>query len=152
MTKILITFFTGFMLFMNAQDLSGLRLLLQKAGDSPAATKTLVEDSDRAFKNTKKPVYEAFYAVGNFFLAKHAMNPLNKYSYFKKGRNSLENAVKKDPKNLEIRFMRYISQSESPAFLGYNKDLYADKNFILSEYRKSTDLELVQRIKTHFKI
>ena len=27
----------------------------------------------------------AFYAVGNFFMAKHASNPLNKYSYFNKG-------------------------------------------------------------------
>ncbi|MFN4184360.1 MAG: hypothetical protein ACK4M6_06205, partial [Hyphomonas sp.] len=36
------------------------------------------------------------FAVGNFFLAKHAMNPISKYSYFNKGKRALENAVKSD--------------------------------------------------------
>ena len=85
-------------------------------------------------------------------MAKHAVNPLSKYSYFNKGKKALDNAVSKDPNNLEIRFMRYISQEQTPAFLGYNKDLKSDKTFILAEYKKSKDEDLNKRIKMHLKL
>jgi hypothetical protein len=68
-------------------------------------------------------------------MAKHAGNPLSKYSNFNKGKKLLENAVKRDPKNLEIRFMRYICQEKTPSFLGYKENLEEDKKFILSEYK-----------------
>ncbi|MCG2781122.1 MAG: hypothetical protein L6264_09245 [Weeksellaceae bacterium] len=139
-------------MIINAQDLSDLRLLLQKGENSESATKNLIANSKENYSKTKKPIFEAFFAVGNFFMAKHAINPLNKYSYFNKGKKALESAVTKDPKNLEIRFMRYISQEQTPAFLGYNKDLSSDRTFILTEYKKSNDEDLVRRIKMHFKI
>ncbi len=85
-------------------------------------------------------------------MAKHATNPLSKYSYFNKGKKALENALKKDPNNLEIRLMRFISQEQTPAFLGYNKDLKSDKTFILAEYKKSKDEDLIKRIKMHLKL
>ena len=85
-------------------------------------------------------------------MAKHAMNPLSKYSYFNKGKKALDEAVNKEPNNLEIRFMRYISQEQTPAFLGYNKYLKSDKAFILAEYRKSKDEDLTKRIKMHLKL
>jgi hypothetical protein len=47
----------------------------------------------------------------------------------------LSEAIKKEPKNLEIRFMRYICQEKTPSFLGYKENLEEDKKFILSEYK-----------------
>ena len=123
MKKVFLTLVFFFATMIYGQDLSDFRLLLQKGENSEKATKTLITSSQDAFNKTKKPIYEAFFAVGNFFMAKHAVNPLSKYSYFKKGKKALDNAVSKDPNNLEIRFMRYISQEQTPAFLGYNKDL-----------------------------
>lgn len=152
MKKIFLTLFCFFAMTVNAQDLSDLRLLLQKGENSENATKSLIANSKENYLKTKKPIFEAFFAVGNFFMAKHAVNPLSKYSYFNKGKKALESAVIKDPRNLEIRFMRYISQEQTPSFLGYNKDLSIDKSFILSEYKKSNDEDLVRRIKMHFKI
>ncbi|MGZ5264665.1 MAG: hypothetical protein ACXWBY_04930 [Kaistella sp.] len=152
MKKLFLTLFCCFAMMIDAQDLSDFRFLLQKGENSETASKTLIAKSKDAYSTTKKPIYEAFFAVGNFFLAKHAMNPLSKYSYFNKGKKALDDAVKKDPKNLEIRFMRYISQEQTPAFLGYNKDLKMDKAFILAEYRKSKDEDLTKRIKMHLKL
>lgn len=152
MKKFFLTLFCSFAMIIDAQDLSDFRLLLQKGENSETASKTLIANSKETYNQTKKPIYEAFYAVGNFFMAKHAMNPLSKYSYFNKGKKALESAVNKDPKNLEIRFMRYISQEQTPAFLGYNKDLKSDKAFILAEYRKSKDEDLNKRIKMHLKL
>lgn len=152
MKKIFFALICCFTIMITAQDLSDFRLLLQKGENSETATKTLIATSQEAYTKTKKPIYEAFFAVGNFFMAKHAVNPLSKYSYFNKGKKALENALKKDPNNLEIRFMRYISQEQTPAFLGYNKDLKNDKNFILAEYKKSKDEDLIKRIKMHLKL
>ena len=119
MKKVFLTLVFFFATMIYGQDLSDFRLLLQKGENSEKATKTLITSSQDAFNKTKKPIFEAFFAVGNFFMAKHAVNPLSKYSYFNKGKKALENAVNKDPNNLEIRFMRYISQEQTPAFLGF---------------------------------
>ena len=152
MKKVFLTLIFFFATMIYGQDLSDFRLLLQKGENSEKATKTLITSSQDAFNKTKKPIFEAFFAVGNFFMAKHAVNPLSKYSYFNKGKKALDNAVSKDPNNLEIRFMRYISQEQTPAFLGYNKDLKSDKTFILAEYKKSKDEDLNKRIKMHLKL
>ena len=152
MKKVFLTLVFFFATMIYGQDLSDFRLLLQKGENSEKATKTLITSSQDAFNKTKKPIYEAFFAVGNFFMAKHAVNPLSKYSYFNKGKKALDNAVSKDPNNLEIRFMRYISQEQTSVFLVYNKDLKSDKTFILAEYKKSKDEDLNKRIKMHLKL
>ncbi|WP_162989979.1 hypothetical protein [Chryseobacterium sp. 6424] len=139
-------------LFVNAQDVSTYRALMQEGADSETAAASLVDKSKKAFEATKKPIHEAFYAMGNFMLAKHSSNPMRQFSYFKKGRTALDNAAKKEPANLEIRFLRFMTQERAPGFLGYNKDLKSDKAFMLAEYKKSTDQELIKRIKNHFKI
>lgn len=138
--------------FMNAQSLIEFRGYLQKGESSEEVSKTLMSKSKSAFETTKKPIYQAFYAVGNFFMAKHSDNPINKYSYFNKGKKMLEDAVKKEPNNVEIRMMRYISQEKTPKFLGYNENMNSDKEFILKNFKNSDDENLVSFIKKYFKI
>ncbi|TXF79139.1 hypothetical protein [Chryseobacterium sp.] len=152
MNRIWIFFLIFFAAFFNAQDLKDFRTLLQKGENSESASELLIQTSKKAFEKSRKPIFEAFFAVGNFFMAKHATNPISKYAYFNKGKKALNNAVIKDPVNLEIRFMRYLSQESSPALLGYKTNLAADKKFILLEVKKSTDEALIRRIKNHFKI
>ena len=152
MKKLYIMLFSGLALMTYAQNMLSYRALMNKGVESETATKTLVANSQKAFEDTKKPIYQAFYAMGNLLLAKHTGNPVRQFSYFRKGKTSLDNAAKADPKNIEIRFLRYLTQLNAPSFLGYNKDLKADKTFILSEYKKSDDEDLVRRIRQHFKI
>lgn len=150
--KKLVLLFLMFFGFMNAQSLVEFRGYLQKGENSEEVSKTLISKSKLAFETTKKPIYEAFWAVGNFFMAKHSGNPISKYSYFNKGKKLLEDAVKKEPNSLEIRMMRYISQEKTPRFLGYNENMKADKDFILKNYKNSDDENLVIFIKKYFKI
>lgn len=152
MKSLLILIFSVSTLTLNAQNLVSYRDLMKKGVESETATKTLVENSKKAFESTKKPIFEAFYAMGNLLLAKHAGNPMKRFSYFRKGKSALDNAAKTDPKNVEIRFLRYVTQQQAPAFLGYNKDMKADKELILREYKNLEDKDLVQRIIRHFKI
>jgi len=64
----------------------------------------------------------------------------------------LEEAVKKDPNNVEIRLMRLISQEKTPSFLGYDKNIETDRNFILKNYKNSDDENLVIFIKKYLNI
>ena len=150
--KKFVLIFLMFYGFMNAQSLVEFRGYLQKGESSEEVSKTLISKSKVAYETTKKPIYQAFLAVGNFFMAKHAVNPISKYSYFNKGKRMLEEAVKKEPNSIEIRMMRYISQEKTPKFLGYNENMKADKEFILKNYENSDDENLVTFIKKYFKI
>ena len=150
--KKLVLVFLLFCSFVNAQSLVELRGYLQKGENSEEVSKTLISKSKNAYDTTKKPIYMAFYAVGNFFMAKHASNPLNKYSYFNKGKKLLEDAIKKEPNNIETRLTRLISQEKTPSFLGYNKNIEADRNFIIKNYKNSDDENLVKFIKNYLKI
>ena len=150
--KKLVLVFLLFCSFVNAQSLVELRGYLQKGENSEEVSKTLISKSKNAYDTTKKPIYMAFYAVGSFFMAKHASNPLNKYSYFNKGKKLLEDAIKKEPNNIEIRLLRLIFQEKTPSFLGYNKNIESDRNFIIKNYKNSDDENLVKFIKNYLKI
>ncbi len=143
--------FSSFVL-ASSQDLERFRKLMQQAEHSDSASKTLFEDSRRSYDSSRKPIALAFFALGNFLMAKHSTNPITQYYYFSKGQKALEEAVRKDPKNLEIRFIRFMSQDQAPAVLGYRSNLAADRKFILSEMKRSSDADLIRKIKSYFKM
>ncbi|MGC6471213.1 MAG: hypothetical protein ACON4E_08115 [Flavobacteriales bacterium] len=74
----------------------------------------------------------AYHAVSNMLLANYALNPFKKWHYFKVGKEMLENVIIQNPKNIEIRFLRYCIQMNSPVFLAYQSDLETDKKIISS--------------------
>ncbi len=82
--------------------------------------------------------------------AKHAWNPYNKIKYVALAQKTLKRAIKKDPSNMEIRFMRFSVQHYTPAFLGFSKDLDEDRGVIAKQYRNrkfgQADQELVKNI------
>ena len=81
--------------------------------------------------------------------AKHTFNPYKKLAYFNTGKTWLEGAVKKDPENIEIRFMRFCIQTNTPFFLGYNNETIADKNMILKHFGKIQDQDLKHKIREY---
>ena len=137
---------------MYAQNLKDYRSLLQKGENSEVAAKKLIEKSASAFHETKQPIYAGFLAVGKFFMAKHVFNPLKKMSYFNEGKNTMEAAIKSDPKNLEVRLMRLITQESVPKFLGYYQNIEEDRNFLTRDYKKTADNDLKIYIKEYLKL
>lgn len=137
---------------MLSQNLGEYRKLLKTGESSARDAKILVEKSSMDYNSSKKPIYEGFLAVGKFFMAKHSLNPLKKMSYFKGGKTNLENALKADPKNLEIRLMRLITQENAPKILNYHQNISEDRKFLISEYNKTEDENLKIYIKKYLKI
>jgi hypothetical protein len=135
-----------------SQNFDEYRALMKTGENSEKSAKTLIEKSTLAYKQTNRPIYAGFLAVGQFFMAKHVFNPFKKMSYFNEGKLNLENAVKSDPKNVEIRLMRLITQEKAPKFLGYSDNISADRNFLIKEYLHSTDADLKMYIKNYLKL
>lgn len=148
MKLVLSLLFLGWFSVMNAQNFN-YRSLIGEAEKNKANAEVFLNKVSAEYTETQKPIYLALRGAGNFFMAKHVGNPITKLAYFKKGKNDMENAVKKDSKNLEIRFLRYISQSKIPSFLGYNSNLKEDLAFLKENYLKSNNQELVNQIKKH---
>lgn len=134
-----------------SQDIAAYRKMIGKAEQNEADAIVYMNKAKSEYDKTKKPILLAFYASGNFFMAKHATNPIKKYGYFNRGKKALNEAVMKEPNNLEIRFLRYLCQEKTPKFLGYNKNIEDDKAFVLREYKNSKDEELVKQIKKFLK-
>ncbi len=73
--------------------------------------------------------------------SKHAFLPFNKLSYLNESMEIFEEAVKREPNNLEIRFMRYSILYYVPGILGYDdvetEDLKAVYELLMqSDYSK----------------
>lgn len=63
-------------------------------------------------------------------LAKHVFNPISKLNTFKEGKKNIEQAIKIEPDNAELRFIRLSIQKNAPSFLGYRSSINEDTEFI----------------------
>lgn len=75
--------------------------------------------------------------------ANHVFSPFNKLNNFKEGKGNLEKAVKKEPNNVEVRFLRLSVQKKAPSFLGYKANINEDTEFIKKNYHQ-IDSEVLQ--------
>ena len=64
--------------------------------------------------------------------AKHAWNPYNKLDYMNSFDNIINDAVRMSSDDVEIRFLRYSVQLNTPKYLGLSKNLAEDKTKIVN--------------------
>ena len=77
------------------------------------------------------PIITAYEASAKALLANYSWNPVSKIGYLKEAMLLLEDAVKEDGTNIEIRFLRFYIENSIPRFLGLSKNLEEDKLVIL---------------------
>lgn len=66
--------------------------------------------------------------------ARYEKGAKQKSETFKKGVEWVEYAIENKPLDMEVRFVRLSIQQNSPKFLGYNKEIESDKNYILTNF------------------
>jgi len=88
----------------------------------------------------------AYKGMSYMLEAKLSYNPYAKFAYFTRGKNLLEDAVEKNPWNIEVRFMRFCIQTKAPQFLGYSNEIELDKSFLLGQWQKLGDIDLKNKI------
>ena len=76
------------------------------------------------------PVVLAYNCTGKLMLLDHYGNPFEKYRIFINQTTQLDSIIHTNPKNIEMRLLRYTIQHNCPSFLLYNKDMSNDIKII----------------------
>jgi hypothetical protein len=111
-------------------DIPALRRLFYEARDSEAKAEQLFKEIGNY--EGGEAILIAYKAGAYALKAKHGTNPLNKLKSIKRAQQYFTEAVKRDPENLEIRFMRYAVEVQTPGSLGYSKHVQEDKELLIS--------------------
>mgnify|MGYP003690559781 CR=1 FL=1 len=135
--------------FKASTERLALRNLFYDASENSDSSEVLFEKMKLVDENSPA-IKIGFKALSYLIEAKHSYNPYTKLSFFYKGTELMEASIKKDPSNIELRFFRYIIQGNTPAFLGYKKNMKEDVNLINKKLPNTDDPDLVKKIKQYF--
>ena len=127
-------------------DIISLRKLYYEAYESRAKADEFFK-ALKTIENPSDPLMLGYRGMSHLLQAKFAYNPYTKLANFSKGKDLLDLAAVRAPKNLEIRFLRFSVQTNAPKFLGYRSSIGTDKEIILREWKNCTDPDLKKRIK-----
>lgn len=117
----------------------GIRDLYNESDKSKINSEIFYNQARKEFsENPQNPTCQAYLGASLTVLAKFGFNPFSKIKNFKEGKDLIENAVIKDPRNLEIRYIRLGVQSYVPFFLNYKDDIEKDKAIILDAIKNKS--------------
>lgn len=83
-------------------------------------------------------LHKAYKGVSIAMYAELASDVSKKFEFFNQGKTLLEDAVKKDASNPEIRFLRFSVQAEVPWIVGYSSNLKEDAQIIINALQKGS--------------
>lgn len=126
-------------------ELANLRLAFDKAVLSEKESKNFL-----ATVNAKtSAIHRGYHAAVTMMMAKHVFSPYKKLALFNNGKAILDETILANPNEIELRFIRYMIQTNSPAFLNYNKELNSDKKLMEQQLPSLTDTDLKKRIEAY---
>ena len=126
-------------------SLPQIRTMYIQANDNEKTCKELITLL-KPYDESNNPLFMGYKAGATMIMAKHSINPINKLSWFNKGKKMLESAIKADNKDVELRCLRFGIQSNIPSFLGYKQEIPVDKKYILQSYPQVNDKVLRKNI------
>ena len=139
------------LLFFNINTLNmiEIRNLYEIAADSKTANAKLT--TLLASTDSNDALLNGYRGAAMMMEANHVFNPITKLSRFKKGKQVIENAIKSDGMNVELRFIRLTIQTNVPSFLGYSSAIEADKKLLLQQLDQIKDKDLRNRITNYLR-
>jgi len=128
----------------NAQSMQDVRRLYLESSNNYSKLDSL---NNLLVKNkNKNNVLSAYYGVNLLLKSKYFKNPFKKINFFEKGKKIIEDAITKEPSNIEIVLIRYSAQKNSPPFLMYKQELEDDYEFIIANINSVKDKKLKKYI------
>jgi hypothetical protein len=82
------------------------------------------------------PVMKGYRGAVMMIMASHYFNPWAKLNSFNNGKLLLEAAIGEQPNDVELHYLRFAIQTNSPAFLGYTTHIKTDKEYLLKNLSK----------------
>jgi len=111
-------------------DLNDIRSRFSQAVKSEESCLNLYNEMMQQ-KGKQSATFNCYLGVVTVSMAKYTSNLFTKLDYFQSGKKLIEAAIKDEPYNVELRFLRYTIQEHVPFFLDYSSDLDADKKMIM---------------------
>lgn len=142
-----ITTITLVLIQLNAvgQDLVQVRNLFYRSVKSEKSADSLFILLKKTDSKSRAEL-QGYKAMASFMVCLHSYNPYTKFNNFLEGKRQLQQAIEYHPQNLELRFLRYTTQLNTPAFLGYNMHMKEDREFILNKAKLITDIDFFNRL------
>lgn len=120
--------------FFVIQNIAEIRDAYYEASKSKQNAEKFYNELSKYNKNNS--VILAYKGAALALKSKYTFNKKDKKDFFVSGVKLIENAVKEEPQNLEIRLVRLSIQENTPKFLKYKSNLEEDKKLILLGYDK----------------
>ncbi len=134
-------------LWASGHNVLELRRLYYKANEDKASSELFCTQMEM-LEAKGDALLLCYKGVARMMAAKHRVNPYKKLTLFQEGRELLEDAVRRDPANTEVRFMRFCVQSQAPGILGYSSNMKEDKRLLLQRWPGMRDADLKGRIRS----
>jgi len=126
----------------STQQIVEIRNLFEEAVYSEEKAKLCIEK----LSNTNNQLLLGYKGAVTMMMAKYYFSPLKKLDSFNSGKELLEAAIKNSPANVELIYLRFTIQTNTPSFLDYRKNIHPDKALLLTEVKTITDKDLQKRI------
>lgn len=110
-------------------DISECRKLFMEIAKEEVYCQSLINKTQSFGKNY---TLMAYHGAALMTSAQYVFWPFEQLKRFNQGKKILENAVRHDIANVEIRWIRYVIQKNAPTFLNYSKNLEEDKKILLN--------------------
>ncbi len=130
--KLLMTLFL-LVNFAGTPDLATIRKMYSDVAKSETNAKEFTEKLS-GVSNSDEKILVAYKAASILLESKFESIIGSKISRFKEGAKLLEDTLKSDPNNIEIRMIRLSIQEDVPGITGYKKNIKEDKKFITAHY------------------
>lgn len=132
-------------------DLEKVKTLFEHSARSSHAAEQLLKLLS-PIDSSSAAILICYKGAAEMMQAKYGYNPINKLRRFKKGKKLIEDAVRKEPENIEIRFLRFAIQTNLPPFLNYRSDIEKDKTHLLANLKEIKDKKLKQTISQYLSV
>ena len=136
--------------FADVPSISRVRSLFEQAATQKSSCIKLIKLLE-PYNEINFPILMGYKACGTMMMAKYVLNPFSKLSHFRKGKKMLETVIAVNDKVVELRFLRYSIQTNTPSFLGYNNHIGEDKIFLKKAVPFLNDAVLSNKIYAYFK-
>ncbi len=128
-------------------NLTKARSLFNTAHDKKEDCNTLIELT----KDSEENVIRGYYASALMVSSKYLINPFKISKVFNEGKELLEYLISENFDDIELRYLRYTIQVNTPKFIGYNKMIEADRAKITNYLKANPTSELTNQIMIYLK-
>jgi hypothetical protein len=85
---------------------------------------------NNGYENTA--LTKAYKGLCETMMAEYVYLPTTKLKYFNKGKKKIDESIRQQPDNPELRYIRLMVQMNAPSMLGYYREIQKDLDFFLS--------------------